>query len=238
MRDRGIVLEIERDVAGDRAGRRRAARCRLDNGETHLVDQVLFATGRAPEHRGARARGARASGSRRTARSRSTHWSQTAVPSIYAVGDVTDRLALTPVAIARGPGLRRDGVRRRGRGRSDHSLIPTAVFTQPEAATVGLTEAEARAARAGRDLPRRASGRCSNTLAGRDERMLMKLVVDARQPQGARRATSSAPGAAEMIQLAAVALRMGATKEDFDAHDGGASDRRRGAGHDAGTGPR
>jgi glutathione reductase (NADPH) len=98
--------------------------------------------------------------------------------------------------------------------RSDHRLIPTAIFTQPEAATVGLSEAEA--AMAGPAEIFRTSFRpLMNTLSGRAERMMMKLVVaaESRKVLGVH---IVGHGAAEMIQLAAVAVRMGATKDDFD----------------------
>ena len=72
-----------------------------------------------------------------------------------------------------------------------------------------------------------------DTLSGRDERMLMKLVVDAREPTRSSAATSSGPDAAEIVQMAAIAMRMGATKADFDRHHGAASERRGGTGHHA-----
>ena len=140
MRDRGIVLEVGRDVLGVERVEDGLA-VRVDNGETHVVDQILFATGRHPEHRGARARGARGR-DRANGAVKVDQWSQTAVPSIYAVGDVTDRHALTPVAIAEAQAFAETVFEGRPRP-VDHSLVPTAVFTRPEAAAVGLTEAAA-----------------------------------------------------------------------------------------------
>ena len=102
MRTRGVVLEIERDVVARSSATEHGLRVTLDNGEAHLVDLVLFATGRDPNTRGAGARGARASSCAANGAVAVDAWSQTAVPSIYAVGDVTDRLALTPVAIREG----------------------------------------------------------------------------------------------------------------------------------------
>jgi glutathione reductase (NADPH) len=212
MRARGIVLEVGRDVVSVERDDKGIA-VRADNGETHVVDQILFATGRHPNTAGlgleALGVGIAANGAVKVDR-----WSQSAVPSIYAVGDVTDRHALTPVAIAEAQAFAETVFAGRPRP-VDHSLIPTAVFTRPEAAAVGLTEAAA--AERGpvesyetRFLP------LPNTLAGRDERMLMKLVVDA----GDRRVLGVhlvGPGASELVQLAAVALRMRATKDDFDA---------------------
>jgi glutathione reductase (NADPH) len=212
MRDRGIVLEVGRDVVGiERDGDGFAVK--VDNGETHRVDQVLFATGRNPSTEGlgleALGVGIAANGAVQV-----DQWSQTAVPSIYAVGDVTDRYPLTPVAIAEAQAFAQTVFEGRPQP-VDHSLIPTAVFTRPEAATVGLTEAEA--ARRGPVESYETRFRpLVDTLSGRGERMLMKLVVDAdsRKLLGVHLV---GPGAAELIQLAAVAVRIGARKDDFDA---------------------
>ena len=212
MRDRGIVIEVCRDVVGiERDGERLAVR--VDNGEAHVVNQVLFATGRNPNTGGlgleALGVGIAANGAVEV-----DQWSQTAVPSIYAVGDVTDRHPLTPVAIAEAQAFAETVFEGRPRP-VDHSLIPTAVFTRPEAATVGLSEAEA-----GRRGPVETYETrfrpLVGTLSGRSERLLMKLVVDAasRKVLGVHLV---GPGSAELIQLAAVALRMGARKDDFDA---------------------
>jgi glutathione reductase (NADPH) len=206
MRARGVVLEIQRDVARvERAGG--GLKVTLDNGEAHTVDQVLFATGRAPNSAGL---GLEGLGVRLAANDAIgvDDWSQTAVPSIYAVGD-----ALTPVAIHEAQAFADTVFNGRPRP-SDHSQVPTAIFTRPEAAALGSTEAGARAQ--GEVVVYRSRFRpMLNILAGRDERMLMKLVVakDSRRVLGVHLV---GPGAAEMIQLVAVALRLGATKEDFD----------------------
>jgi glutathione reductase (NADPH) len=212
MRDRGIVLETQRDLARiDRMDGGLAVR--LDNGETHVVDQVLFATGRNPSTAGLGLEmlgvGIGPNGAVAV-----DAWSQTAVPSIYAVGDVTDRHALTPVAIAEGQAFAETVFAGRPR-QPEHRLVPTAVFTRPEAATVGLTEAAA-AARGPVESYETRFRPLAGMLSGRGERMLMKLVVDA----GSRTVLGVhlvGPGSAELIQLAAVALQVGATKEDFDA---------------------
>jgi glutathione reductase (NADPH) len=211
MRDRGIILEIERDVVAiERADDGFCVR--LDNGECPEVDQVLFATGRLPNtdglglaplgvaigHNGAVV---------------VDDWSQTAVPSIYAIGDVTDRVALTPVAIREGQAFAETVFGGRPT-RFDHSLIPSAVFTQPEGGTIGLTEAEARA-RGPVEVYRTSFRPLASTLSGRMERMMMKLVVDA----GSRKVLGVhlvGHGSGELIQVAAIAIGMGATKEDFD----------------------
>ena len=146
------------------------------------VDAVLAATGRKPNTAGLGLE-ALGVGSARDGAIVVDDWSQTAVPSIYAVGDVTDRAALTPVAIRDGHAFA-DTVFGGRPTPADHALIPTAVFTQPEIGDGGAVGGGGARARAGRDLPRDASGRCYHALAGRDERMLMKLVVAGGRPAG------------------------------------------------------
>jgi glutathione reductase (NADPH) len=211
MRDRGVVLEIQRDVAAvERRGDGFSVIC--DNGQAHHADLVLAATGRAPNSAGLgiEALGVRIGG---MGAIEVDAWSQTAAPSIYAVGDVTDRAALTPVAIREGHAFA-DTVFGGRPTKADHSLIPTAVFTQPEVGTVGLGEAAARAA-GPVEVYRSTFRPMSHVLAGRAERMLMKLVVAA---EGGRVLGCHivGHGAAEMVQLAAIAIGMGATKADFD----------------------
>ncbi|MBB5224130.1 glutathione reductase (NADPH) [Amaricoccus macauensis] len=211
MRARGVALELGRDIerieaAGDEK------RVVLTNGESHLVDQVLFATGRAPNTAGL---GLEAAGVQlgKKGEVRVGDWSQSSTPSIYAVGDVTDRIALTPVAIREGQAFART-VFAAEATRVDHDLVATAVFTQPEIGTVGLTEAQARE-RGPVEIARTSFRPMLNVLAHRDERMLMKLVLEA----GSQRVLGVhivGHGAGEMIQLAAVAVGMGATKADFD----------------------
>lgn len=211
MRTRGVVLELGRDIARiEPAGD--AKRVVLTNGESHVVEQVLFATGRVPNTEGL---GLEAVGVSLGERGEVLvgDWSQSSVPSIYAVGDVTDRIALTPVAIREGQAFSRT-VFGAEPTRLDHSLVATAVFTQPEIGTVGLTEAEARA-RGSVEIARTAFRPMLNVLAHRDERMMMKLVMEA----GSQRVLGvhiAGHGAGEMIQLAAIAVGMGATKADFD----------------------
>ena len=211
MRARGVMLEIERDLrAIERVADGLAVT--LDNGERHLVDLVLFATGRAPNSDGL---GLEALGVRlgRSGAIEVDTWSQTAVPSIFAVGDVTARAQLTPVAIREGQAVART-LFGPAPERFEHQGIATAIFTQPEAATIGLTEAQARA-RGGVAIYRTSFRPMLNILAGRAEKTLMKLVVE----EGSRRVVGChivGHGAGEMMQLAAVAIGMGATKEDFD----------------------
>jgi glutathione reductase (NADPH) len=141
-------------------------------------------------------------------------YSQSAIPSIYAVGDVTDRANLTPVAIREGHAFA-DTVFGGTPRYFDHGLIPTAVFTRPEFGTVGLTEDQARAQ--GPVDVYCASFRPMHSLfAGRNARALMKLVVCAKTDR-VLGCHIVADGAGEMIQLAGIAVQMGATKAQFDA---------------------
>jgi glutathione reductase (NADPH) len=140
-------------------------------------------------------------------------YSQTDVPSIYAVGDVTDRVNLTPVAIREGMAFV-DTVFKGVPTKVDHELIPTAIFTQPEIGTVGMGEEEA-AAKGPIEVYATSFRPMRSLFAGSDAKVMMKLIVDAntRVVLGCH---IVAPGAGEMIQLAGIAVKMGATKEDFD----------------------
>lgn len=208
---RGIDLRCGADVA-EIHKRDGALSVTLTDGATLQADAVMYATGRRPNTRGL---GLEAVGVAldKGGAVAVDDWSQTSVPSIYAVGDVTDRLALTPVAIREGAAFV-ETVFRGNPTRADHADVATAVFTQPELGTVGLTEAQARA-EGPVEIYRAAFRPMLATLSGRDEKMLMKLVVarDSRRVLGVH---IMGHGAAEMIQLAGVAVKMGATKEDFD----------------------
>ena len=140
--------------------------------------------------------------------------SRTSAGNIYAVGDVTDRVNLTPVAIREGHAFA-DTVFGKSPWSADHSLVPTGVFSEPEIGTVGLAEHDARARYGAIDIYKTRFRPMKYTLSGRDERMLMKLVVDAAS-QKVVGCHVLGPDAAEMIQMAAIAIRMGATKIDFD----------------------
>src|SRR5690349_3152391 len=142
-------------------------------------------------------------------------WSKTSVDNIYAIGDVTHRLNLTPVAIREGHAFA-DTVFGKRPVMVDHSTIPTAVFSQPEVGTVGLTETEARASFSRVDIYKTDFRPIKATMSGRDTRVLMKLVVDG--------STDRVLGchivgdcAAEVVQVVAIAVKMKATKADFDA---------------------
>jgi len=142
-------------------------------------------------------------------------YSRTNVPHIYAVGDVTNRFNLTPVAIREGHAFA-DTVFGGKPTAVDHANVPTAVFSEPELGTVGLTEAQARAQLPQTDIYKAVFRPMKATLSGRATAVLMKLVVDG-QSDRVVGCHVVGEGAAEMAQLAAIAVKMGATKADFDA---------------------
>lgn len=184
----------------------------LTNGETMDVDCVFYATGRKPATTGL---GLEAAGVELTRNGAVAvdEYSQSNIPSIYAVGDVTDRMALTPVAIREGVAFV-ETVFNANPTKPDHSDVATAVFTQPEIGTVGLTEDAAR--ELGEiDVYKAAFRPMMATISGRQEKMLMKLIVT-KADQRVRGVHIVGHGAGEMIQLAGVAVKMGATKQDFD----------------------
>jgi glutathione reductase (NADPH) len=141
--------------------------------------------------------------------------SRTSVDNIWAIGDVTDRVPLTPVAIREGHAFA-DSVFGRKPWTVDYDMIPTAVFSTPEIGTVGLPEHIARERYGQLDLYKARFRPMKGTLSGREERTLMKLIVDAAS-QRVVGCHILGPDAGEIVQMAAVAMRMGATKADFDA---------------------
>ena len=197
---------VEMEKRGDRI------RVKATNGSEQLFDVVMYATGRAPN---ADNLGLEAQGVERGSKGEIIvdEYSQTGVPSIYAIGDVTDRVNLTPVAIREGMAFV-ETVFRGNPTPIDHELIPTAIFTQPEMGTVGLGEEEA-AAQEPIEVFATSFKPMQKAFAGGTQRVLMKLIVS----QASRKVLGChivAPGAGEMIQLAGIAVKMGATKEDFD----------------------
>lgn len=140
--------------------------------------------------------------------------SRTSVPDVYAVGDVTGRVALTPVAIREGQAVA-DTLFGGRPTPIDHALIPTAVFAQPPAASIGLTEPAARAAHPDVAIFRARFRPMRYALSGRDELVMMKLVVD-RRTDRVLGVHVVGPDAPEIVQAAAIAVTMKATKADFD----------------------
>ncbi|HEY8261420.1 MAG TPA: FAD-dependent oxidoreductase, partial [Methylosinus sp.] len=186
----------------------------LEDGSRLEVDAVLAATGRIPQTQGL---GLEAAGValKENGAVVVDAYSQSSVPSIYAVGDVTDRVNLTPVAIREGHAFA-DTVFGGKDIAVDHALVPTAVFTTPEIGTVGLTEAEA-SAKTKRLLVFETSFRPMRaTLSGRAEKVFMKILVDGESDR-VLGVHILGPEAGEMAQLVAISLRLGARKADFDA---------------------
>ena len=136
------------------------------------------------------------------------------MPSIYAVGDVTDRVALTPVAIREGQAFA-DTVYGGTEVAMDHSMIPTAVFTTPEMGTAGLTEEEAKTLHTCVDVYAASFRPMLATLSGRDEQVIIKMIVDGRTDR-VLGVHMLGDHAGELAQLLGVGLKAGATKADFD----------------------
>ncbi|UOA31322.1 Glutathione amide reductase [Sulfitobacter sp. DSM 110093] len=183
------------------------------NGTERMFDQVLFATGRRPnsDDMGLDELGVKLG---RGGEVEVDEYSQTAVPSVYAIGDVTNRINLTPVAIREGMAF----VETVFGGKPtpvDHDLVPSAIFTQPEMGTVGLSEEAARDA-GPIEVYATSFKPMQGAFAGKADRVLMKLIVcaDTRVVLGCH---IVAPNAGELIQMVGIAVKMGATKEQFDA---------------------
>lgn len=189
-------------------------RVRFDRGDAIEVDTVLFATGRHPntEQLGLEQLGVKLA--KNGAVIVDEHFTSN-IPNIHAVGDVIDRVALTPVALAEGQILSQ---RLFGKGikKMDYHNIPTAVFCQPEIATVGLTELEARERYDEVLVYRSQFTPLRHTLSGRNEKTFIKLVVDAKSKK-VLGAHMMGEYAAEIIQGVAIAIKAGASKADFDA---------------------
>jgi glutathione reductase (NADPH) len=178
------------------------------------VDKVMFAIGRWPNVTGlgleeagvnfTRNRGIAVDG-----------FSQSSVPHIYAVGDVTNRVNLTPVAIREGHAFA-DTVFGNNPTRVDHADVPTAVFSEPEVGVIGLTEAQACEQLAKVDIYKTSFRPMKMSLAGRDTRAFFKLVVDGTTNQVVG-CHIVGPDAGELIQVVGIAVKMKATKADFDA---------------------
>ena len=187
---------------------------RLSSGNHIPADRVMFAVGRAPNvtNTGLQEAGVEIAKNGGIA---VDEYSRTTVQNIYAVGDVTNRVNLTPVAIREGHAFA-DTVFGGKPTAVDHTNVPTAVFSDPEIGTVGLTETQARDRLAQTDVYKAMFKPLKATLSGRDTTVLMKLVVDGLTGRVVG-CHVVGEGAAEMAQVATIAVKMGATKTDFDA---------------------
>jgi glutathione reductase (NADPH) len=187
----------------------------LSNGSSIASDQVMFAVGRHPNVRGLGLDKAGVALNPENGGIAVDGFSKTSVPNIYAVGDVTHRINLTPVAIREGHAFA-DTVFGKREVRVDHADIPTAVFCQPEVGTVGLTEDQACEQFSHVDIYKTTFRPMKATMSGRDTRVLMKLVVDGTSDRVVG-CHIVGDGAAEMAQVLGIAVKMKATKADFDA---------------------
>ncbi|HKS65125.1 MAG TPA: glutathione-disulfide reductase [Xanthobacteraceae bacterium] len=186
----------------------------LSDHEDIVVDKVMFATGRRPNVKGLGLEAAGVTLDDKGAIEVDT-FSRTSVPHIYAVGDVTDRLALTPVAIREGHAFA-DSVFGGRPTEVDHTNVPTAVFSEPEVGAIGLTETQARERYHRVDIFKTSFRPMKSVFVGSEARTLMKLVVDGASDR-VLGCHIVGPDAGEMIQMLAIAIKMGATKADLDA---------------------
>ena len=213
MRNRGITVTCGHTVTEiQKVGEEFVTR--LSDNSTTKSDKVMFAIGRHPNVSGF--------GLERLGIKISSHggievdeFSRTSVSNIYAVGDVTNRVNLTPVAIREGHAFA-DTVFGGKPTPVDHTNVPTAVFSEPEIGVIGLTETQARERLAKFDVYKTTFRPMKATLSGRNTRTFMKLLVDGT----ADRVVGChivGPDAGELIQVVGIAVKMGATKADFDA---------------------
>jgi glutathione reductase (NADPH) len=213
MRKKGVNVQCGTEVTAleEHDG---AIAARLTNGESRVVDAVMFATGRVPNTAGL---GLDAAGVELAADGsvRVDAHSRTNVPNIYAVGDVTHRLQLTPVAIREGAAVAATLFGGKPTA-ADHDDVPTAVFSQPPIGTVGLSEEAALERYPELEIYKTDFRPMKATLSGSSERTLMKLIVD-RASQRVVGAHMVGADAAEIIQGIGIAVKAGLTKADFDA---------------------
>jgi len=189
-------------------------RAHLGGGDPVDCDAILFAMGRVPHVVGLGLENAGVELNEKGA-IRVDDQNRTSCESIYAVGDVTDRIQLTPVAIREGQAFA-DTVFGNSPHTVDYSCVPSAVFSQPPIASVGMTEAQARNSLGSIKVYSSDFRAMKNVLAGRNERSLYKLVCDATSGRivGIHMIGPDAP---EILQAAAIAVKAGLTKADFDA---------------------
>ncbi len=210
MRKKGVVIRLQSIPARLERG----LRITYEDGATQETDLVLFATGRKPNTAGLGLEGAGVKLDREGAVVVDAY-SRSSVASVHAIGDVTNRLNLTPVATAEGMGLAKTLFNNEPTP-VDHVNVATAVFSDPNVATVGLSEEAARATHSAVDVYKASFRALKHTLGGHEERTFMKLVVDAAS-QRVLGAHMIGPDAGEIIQGVAIAVKLGATKAQFDA---------------------
>src|SRR5215468_6742378 len=212
MRKKGIDIRVNTIIkrTDKTAG---GLRLSLSDGTTLETDAVMYAIGRKPNTAGIGLDEAGvicgADGAVMV-----NEYSQSRIENVYAIGDCTNRLNLTPVAIREGQAFAQT-VFGGNPTAVDHHTVPSAVFSHPPVGTVGVTEAFARLEYGAVDIYRTTFRPLKHTLSGRDEKTMMKLVVDRKTQRvvGAHMVGMDAP---EIIQTLAIAVKMGATKQQFD----------------------
>ncbi|MGP1677160.1 MAG: glutathione-disulfide reductase [Burkholderiales bacterium] len=215
MENKGLRILFRSNIERiARAADAAALRATLADGSVLEADCVMYATGRAPNTRDL---GLADAGVKLAANGAVVVDAkfQASVPSIYAVGDVIDRVLLTPVALAEGMVVA-ESLFGSGERSLDYAGIPTAIFSNPNVGTVGLSEAQARERHGDIDVYRTTFGPLRHQLTGSGEQVLMKLVVDSKSER-VLGVHMVGPDAGEIIQGFAVALKCGATKRQFDA---------------------
>ncbi len=213
MRKRGVDLRLNADVSRIEKTPHGIKATLTDQSELD-ADIIMYATGRAPNSKGL---GLEAVGVEmdEVGAVRVDAYSRTNIPYIYAVGDITNRLNLTPMAIAEGHAVS-ETLFNNNPTRPDHLNVATAVFSHPSIGTVGLTEEGARQEYGAIDIYTSSFRALRHTLSGRDEKTFMKIIVDSKSNRviGCHMA---GPEAGEIIQGLAVAMKCNATKAQFDA---------------------
>ena len=210
MARKGVVVRLKTNPAKLKPG----IKVTFEDGGTDSFDLVLFATGRKPSTAGI---GLASAGVKLAADGAIVVdcYSKSSVDSIHAIGDVTNRINLTPVATAEAMWLAKTLFRGEPTP-VDHENVATAVFSHPNIATVGLSEAQARERFGAVDLYKAAFRSLKHTMGASEEKVFMKLVVD-RASQRVVGAHMMGPEAGEIIQGIAIAVKLGATKAQFDA---------------------
>ena len=213
MAKKGVRIRFRSNVTGiEREGEE--LRCTLADGATIEAGAVMYATGRVPNTRGLglEQAGVRLSGSGAV---EVDGYFQSSVPSIHAIGDAIHRMQLTPVALAEAMVVA-DRLFNKSARTMDYADIPTTIFSDPNVGSVGLSEAKARERHGNVAIFRTDFIALKHRLTGRDERVLMKLVVD-KASDRVLGVHMVGPDAGETIQGFAVALKCGATKAQFDS---------------------
>jgi glutathione reductase (NADPH) len=213
MRTKGIDLRFNTNIARIAKGED-GLLTEFEDGTEIPTDLIMYATGRTPNTADL---GLEVAGVDLDVHGAVVvdDYFQSSVPSIYAIGDVIDRMQLTPVAIAEAMALV-DTLFRDKPSKMDYADVPTAVFSQPPIGTVGLTEAQARDRHGKVDIYLSTFRALKHTLSGRGERTMMKLIVEPKSDR-VLGCHMVGPDAGEIIQGLGVALKCGATKAQFDA---------------------